>query len=209
MKNSMLFTTLLLGSLLVSSAFADEVNLKRSCVKDYPLVVGETDPSLLNIYLKVCDHKNKNNKNAYLIQAAQQFQQLGQNLKALQLVEQLNAQKVQHSALTDVKFLAGIGVANQALSQIRDQEVRYLSEQAYVPAMALAAAVKKAKPLTVIDPQDELKPQKQSYKAPKAAYKAPIRVKKPAPVKKAAKPPIQTPAVAPKKAAVQNPFEKL
>lgn len=189
MKNKILFTTLLVGTLFGSSAFANEVNLKRSCLKDHPLVVGETDPSLLNIYAQVCDKKNKDNKNGYLAQAAQRFQQLGQNFKALQLVEQLNAQQVQHSSLTDVKFLAGIAIANQALTQIRDKEVRYLSEEGYAPAMALAEAVKKAKPLVVIEEvQEEAKPVlKQLPKTPvKSTYKAPPR--------SATKNPVKTPA---------------
>lgn len=218
MKKSILFTTLLFGSLFGSSAFADEVNLKKSCVKDYPLVAGETDSSLLTMYAQVCDKKNKDNKNGYLAQAAQRFQQLGKNFKALQLVEELNAQQVQHSSLTDVKFLAGIGIANQALAQIRDKEVRYLSEEGYVPAMALADAVRKAKPLAVIEIQEESKPAvvRQSYKA---AYKAPVRSTK-TPVRSSTKNPVKAPqkvkspttkapTATPAKSPAKNPFEKL
>lgn len=188
LKKTILFTTLLLGSLSVTSAFADEVNLKKSCVKDNPIIAGETDPSLLNIYAQVCDKKNKDTKNVYLVQAAQRFQQLGKNLKALQLVDQLNSQQFQHSALTDVKFLAGVAIANQALTQLRDKEVRYLSEEGYAPAMALADAVKRAKPLAVIEAPVEVKaaPYKAPYKPPvKSTYKAPARStnRTPAPVK--------------------------
>ena len=92
--------------------FADEnrIELKKGCIKDYPLVADETDPDLLNIYSQICDKKNKKNielKNELFIQAAQKFQQLGKNLKALQLVESLRKQNIQHTALTDVTFLAG------------------------------------------------------------------------------------------------------
>lgn len=188
LKKTILFTTLLLGSLSVTSAFADEVNLKKSCVKDNPIIAGETDPSLLNIYAQACDKKNKDTKNVYLVQAAQRFQQLGKNLKALQLVDQLNGQQFQHSALTDVKFLAGVSIANQALTQLRDKEVRYLSEEGYAPAMALADAVKRAKPLAVIEAPVEVKaaPYKAPYKPPvKSTYKPPARStnRTPAPVK--------------------------
>lgn len=149
MKNSILLATFLIGSFLGTSVYADD--LKRSCVKDYPLVSGETDPTLIGIFAQVCDKKNKDNKNAYLVQAAQQFQKIGQNFKALQIVNDLNAQNFSHSALTDVKFLAGIGIADQALSQIRNKEVRYLTDEGYDASMKLNDAVKRAKPLTVIE----------------------------------------------------------
>ncbi len=160
MKNSILFTTLLVCSSFGSMAYADEVELKKSCVKDNPLVASETDTTLLQIYAQVCDKKNKDNKNGYLAQAAQQFQKIGKNYKALQLVNQLQANNVQHSTLTDVKFLAGIGIANEALTQIRGTEVRYLTDETYAPAIALNDAVKKAKPLTVIEPKLEEPPKR-------------------------------------------------
>lgn len=153
MKNAILFTTLLVGSLLTSPAFANE--LKRGCLKDNPLAVGETDPTLLQIYAQACDKKNKDNVNGYLAQAAQRFQQIGKNYKALQLVNELNAKQVHHSSLTDVKFLAGVAIANEALTQIRDKEVRYLSDEGYAPAVAFSEAVKKAKPLAVIEGKKE------------------------------------------------------
>ena len=149
LKKTILFTTLLLGSVITTSTFAEE--LKRSCVKDNPLVAGESDPTLLQVYSQVCDKKNKDNKNSNLVLAAQRFQQLGQNEKALQLVSELNANQFQHTALTDVKFLAGLGIANEALKQIREKEVRYLSDDEYAPAIAFSEAVRKAKPMSVIE----------------------------------------------------------
>ena len=136
-------------------SYADEVKLKKSCLKDHPLVAGESDEALRQIYAEVCNKKNKENKNTYLIQAAQRFEQLGQHTKALQLVESLNASNVQHTALTDVKFLAAVGLAQEALTQIRDTEVRYLSDESYAPAVAFNDAVKKAKPLSVIDQKSD------------------------------------------------------
>jgi hypothetical protein len=119
--------------------FADEnrIELKKGCIKDYPLVADETDPDLLNIYSQICDKKNKKNielKNELFIQAAQKFQQLGKNLKALQLVESLRKQNIQHTALTDVTFLAGVGIAQNSLQHMRNNELRYLSPEMTYPA---------------------------------------------------------------------------
>lgn len=166
LNKTILFTTLLVGSVFTSTAFADE--LKKSCVKDHPLVAGESDPTLIQIYSQVCDKKNKDNNNGYLAQAAQRFQQLGRNYKALQLVNELNAKQVQHSSLTDVKFLASVALANDALTQMRDKEVRYLSDDAYTPAIAFSDAVRRAKPLSVIETKVEETP-KRTYE-PKRSY---------------------------------------
>ena len=119
--------------------FADEnrIELKKGCIKDYPLVADETDPDLLNIYSQICDKKNKKNielKNELFIQAAQKFQQLGKNLKALQLVDSLRKQNIQHTALTDVTFLAGVGIAQNSLQHMRNNELRYLSPEMTYPA---------------------------------------------------------------------------
>ncbi|NHB59150.1 hypothetical protein G9F32_14165 [Acinetobacter sp. 194] len=153
MKKGILITSFLLTSLFGATAHASE--LKKSCVKDNPIVAGETDPTLLGIFAQVCDKKNSSNKNAYLVQAAQQFQKIGRNLKALQLVNQLNTQGFNHSSLTDVKFLASVAIANQAVNQIRNQEVRYLNEESYAAVTKLTDAVKNARPLSVIDVKEE------------------------------------------------------
>ena len=119
--------------------FADDhrIELKKGCIQDYPLVTDETDPDLLNIYSQICDKKNKKNielKNELSIQAAQRFQQLGENLKALQLVDSLRKQNIQHTALTDVTFLAGVGIAQSSLQHMRNNELRYLSPEITYPA---------------------------------------------------------------------------
>ena len=115
--------------------FADEnrIELKKGCIKDYPLVADETDPDLLNINSQICD-KNIELKNELFIQAAQKFQQLGKNLKALQLVDSLRKQNIQHTALTDVTFLAGVGIAQSSLQHMRNNELRYLSPEMTYPA---------------------------------------------------------------------------
>lgn len=119
--------------------FADDhrIELKKGCIQDYPLVIDETDLDLLNIYSQICDKKNKKNielKNELSIQAAQKFQQLGKNLKALQLVDSLHKQNIQHTALTDVSFLAGVGIAQSSLQHMRNHELRYLSPEMTYPA---------------------------------------------------------------------------
>lgn len=119
--------------------FADEnrIELKKGCIQNNPLVADETDPDLLNIYSQICDKKNKKNielKNELFIQAAQKFQQLGKNLKALQLVDSLRKQNIQHTALTDVTFLAGVGIAQSSLQHMRNNELRYLSPEMTYPA---------------------------------------------------------------------------
>ena len=222
MKNAILFTSLLVGSVLSTSAFADD--LKRSCVKDNPLVAGESDPTLIQIYSQVCDKKNKDNVNGYLAQAAQRFQQLGKNYKALQIVNELNAKNVHHSSLTDVKFMAGVAIANEALTQIREKEVRYLSDEGYAPAIAFSDAVRKAKPLAVIESKvddstkrtSEPRAQRTPVRTPKQAAPKTVKPKtqtskstaqttKPKATTTTTKPAATTPAKAPAK----NPFGNL
>ena len=139
MNKNISFIPLIVMILVSQLTFANEkpVELKKGCMKDYPLVTGETDRDLLNIYSQICDKKNKKNialQNELLIQAAQKYQQLGKNLKALQLVENLHQQNVQRAALTDVAFLAGVGIAESSLQYMRSNEVRYLSAQTTYPA---------------------------------------------------------------------------
>lgn len=213
MKNAILFTTLLVGSLLTSPAFANE--LKRGCLKDNPLAVGETDPTLLQIYAQACDKKNKDNVNGYLAQAAQRFQQMGKNYKALQLVNELNAKQVQHSSLTDVKFLAGVAIANEALTQIRDKEVRYLSDEGYAPAVAFSEAVRRAKPLAVIEDKKEVavsesRPRMQSPRTQSRPKVQPKRTTtRKAPTQAPAKVAPKSKSTAPAKASGSSPFANL
>lgn len=128
-----------------------EVKLSKSCIKNNPLVAGESDPTLLGFYAQACDKKNQDTKNNFLVAAAQRYQQLGQNFKALQLVNDLKVQNVQSTALTDVEFLASLKIAYTALNQIRDKEVRYLTETGTYPAVKeFNDAVKKALPAPVI-----------------------------------------------------------
>ena len=205
MKNKILFAIFAIGFGAVSTAYANEVKLKRGCLKDNPLVVGETDQALLQIYSEVCNKKNKENKNGFLAQAAQRFQQIGQNEKALSLVNSLNAANVQHSSLTDVKFLAGVGIANDALTQIRGLEVRYLTDETYEPALAFSEAVKKAKPLSVIETKVEEAPKRvqETRTVRQPVRTTPRRTTTTTPAKPAK---VEKPAAAPKR---ENPFGSL
>jgi hypothetical protein len=135
------------------STFASnaEVDISRSCIKKNPLIAGETDSVLLKTYLQICDKKNADNKNGYLVQAAQRFQLIGKNEKALTIVQQLETEKVQGNTLTDVKFLAATGIANDALKQMRQKEMRYLSSDiTYPAAQDFTRAINSAKPASVL-----------------------------------------------------------
>ncbi|CAB1221466.1 hypothetical protein [Acinetobacter bouvetii] len=139
MNKTRIFWALTLVFSVSTFTFAREqpIELKKGCIKDHPIVAGETDPDLLNIYSQICDKKNKKNivlQHELSIQAAQKFQAMGKNLKALQLVDQLREQNVQHSELTDVAFLAGIAIAENSLQHMRSQEMRYLKADSTYPA---------------------------------------------------------------------------
>ena len=128
------------------AAAEEGISLKNKCIKDYPLVNGETDHDLLSLYAQICDSKNKKNdelKNKLLVQAASRYLELGKSYKALQLVEELNARNINHTSLTDTRFLAGVSIANTALNHMRQEEMRYLSaDLTYPPAKELSNLVR-------------------------------------------------------------------
>ena len=152
MKNFIPYILVLGASLATTLVYADdEIKLKRSCIKDYPMVEGETNPELLAVYSQLCDKKNKDNKNKLLVSAAEKFQQIGKNDKAIQIVNYLETQNIQSNELTDVKFLAGIGLASDALSKMRTREMRYLTEdKTYPVAKSFTDAVRQAMPAAVL-----------------------------------------------------------
>lgn len=160
LKKSIVLTALLTALSFNHIAHADDdVKLKRGCVKDYPIVEGESDPELLKIYSQVCDKKNKENKNSLLVSAATKFQQLGKNDKALQIVKSIESQNIQSNELTDVKFLAGIGIAYEALNKMRTSEMRYLTADGTYPvAKNFTDAVKQAAPSSVLVEKHESSP---------------------------------------------------
>ena len=193
MKKIVMFSTFVFGSLFAQNSMANTAEdvLKRSCLKDNPLVVGESDPTLLNIYAQACDKKNKDNVNGYLVKAAERFQQLGSNWKALQLVHSLQAKNIQSNTLTDVKFMASASMANSTIEQMRTREARYLNEDATYPvAKTLVDSINSAKPASVmavppkVEPKKPPKPPKNPPKQPKNPPKTP---------KAPAKPPVKSP----------------
>ena len=144
-------TFVLLAVTPFTFAAAEEgISLKNKCIKDYPLVNGETDHDLLSLYAQICDSNNKKNdelKNKLLVQAASRYQELGKSYKALQLVEELNARNINHTSLTDTRFLAGVSIANMALNHMRQEEMRYLSaDLTYPPAKELSNLVRNSLP---------------------------------------------------------------
>ncbi|AXY57335.1 hypothetical protein CDG60_12620 [Acinetobacter chinensis] len=151
MKNHVLLVFLISCFFCFTNTHADDeavipVRLKSGCIKDNPLVKGETDQELLKLYQQVCDKKNKENKDAYFVKVAERFQQLGQAYKALNVIGELQAKNIQSHTLTDVKFLAATSLATEALKQIQDGESRYLTtEYTYPAALGLADAIRSAK----------------------------------------------------------------
>ena len=95
---------------------------------------------------------------------------MGHNLKALQLVDSLRKQNIQHTALTDISFLAGVDIANKALQQMRNNEMRYLSlEGTYPAAKQLSDGIRASLP----EPDtSEAKPVSISVAKPKKVVKS-------------------------------------
>ena len=211
MKKILVFTAVLSSLIAGQNTLADdgaEVKLKKKCTKEYPLVQGETDQTLLGIYAKVCDTKKDDDKSVLLIQAAQRYQQIGQNLKALQLTNELKSQNIVSTSLTDVQFLAGASIANVAISQMRTNEMRYLSaDETYPVAKQLIDSINSVKPATVLvekvkssDADNESKPTVRNSSKPKSKQLKNKRQNvNPKPPNNTAKPPKPVTAVPPKK----------
>ena len=175
--------------------------------------MGESNPELLSIYSQLCDKKNKDNKNSFLIMAAQKFQQMGKNNKAIQIVSYLETQNIQSNELTDVKFLSGIGLAHDALNKMRNNEMRYLTEDVTYPvAKSFSEEIKHAAPSSVlVEKQQEVNTNivKTSKQTRSTRYVRPTKsVRKAVAPTKSATPAKSKPA-ATTSSASQNPFGKL
>ena len=154
MKTIIVLAVLISTFGLCQLAFAKDLTLTRGCLKDNPLAAGVMDPQLIHIYSQLCDKKNKDNKNAYLVQAAQRLQQLGLNDRAIQIVNQLEQQNIRSPSLTDTKFLIGAKFANDALLQMRDHESRALSSDLTYPAAKfLVNDIQKSRPIAAVKSQ--------------------------------------------------------
>ena len=152
MKKRIVFLAFFLSLFSCEFALAanDEIKLKRGCLKDYPQAVGQTDQALLGIYEQVCDKKNADKKNDLLAQAAMRFHELGQNINALLLVNQLKSQNVQGNLLTDVAFLSSVEIANDSLKEMRSRQMRYLNNDVtYPPAKQLVEQIRLSAPAPV------------------------------------------------------------
>lgn len=179
LKKNIVFSMIFLGISCCNLSYAEssEIKLKRSCIRDYPQVAGQTDQTLLGLYEQVCDKKNSDRKNDLLAQAAMRFHELDQNLNALLLVNQLKQQNVRGTLLTDVAFLSGIAIADENLQHMRTEEVRYLSKDSTYPAAKkLTEDIHLAMPAPeVIESKRES--YKQRYVAPRKPYLASVRHK--------------------------------
>lgn len=151
LKKGIVLIPVIAAALIAQASFAMEkpLELKKSCIKDNPLADGDSDPELIGLYSQICDKKNKKNNELMTdlyIQAAQKYQELGYSLKALQAVNQLRKQNINRQELTDVEFLAGIAISQNALNYMRTVELRALTDTAYAPAKKLAETVRFAQP---------------------------------------------------------------
>jgi len=158
LKKIFIVFAILGGVLSTQSILASDKTLSRSCLKSNPLAVGETDANLIEIYDAYCDKKNKDVKYSYLAKAAQRFQQLGKNWKALQLVNELESLNLRGNTITDVKFLASANLANEALNQMRTTENRYLTTDiTYPTAKVLSENINSAKSTIILQLEKPVK----------------------------------------------------
>lgn len=135
------------GLSCAQAAELEPVKLKKSCIKKNPIIEGQTDPELLNLFKQVCDTDNSTQKNDLLAKAAMRFYQTNQPVKALNLANQLQSQNIRGSLLTDVLFLSSVSIANSSLQQMRSQEMRYLTNDGtYPPAKQLIENIHTAMP---------------------------------------------------------------
>ncbi len=213
MKKIKMCAVLLSTVFLSQFAAASDTKLKRGCLKDHPVMVGVSDPSLLGIYTEICDKKNKDNVNALLVPAAQRFQQLGLDFQALQIIANLEAQNVESHTLTDVKFLIGAKFAQESLQHMRNQQSRFLNtDSTYPAAKSLAEEIQKTLPSSVLQ---ELAPSPtpvRSYQPPRTQTKPrPRPAVRPVPATRPAAAPVvkPTPAAKPPAKPAQSPFSNL
>lgn len=135
------------SSIYAAEQTVEPIKLKRKCLKDYPIVEGQTDQALLSIYQQICEKENAERKNELLVQAALRFYELNQPMTALSISQQLQRQNVKSTRLTDLNFLVGVNLAATSLKNMRENELRFLSEDlTYPPAKALADNIRLSVP---------------------------------------------------------------
>ena len=124
--------------------------ISKSCIKANPLAAGDTNAELIELYTQLCDKKNKQNVEQltdFKIAIAQNYQEHGNNLKALQALNQLRSLNINTPQMTDIEFLAGTSISQHALNQMRSVELRPISESNYQPAKELAESIHYAQPV--------------------------------------------------------------
>lgn len=197
---------------LIQHAKADDQKLKRSCLKENPIMQGVYDPDLIDIYKQACDKKNKENKVEYLIEAAHRFNMLDLNYHALQVIGELEANNIKSQDLTDLKFLAGSKLASDALNTMREDELRYLSkETTYPAAKKMREAIQHALPRYVLVEQVAKADHDLAVTAPKAQQRRTQVRRRPAVVAHPKAKPAVTQSRAPAPVAEKSttPFSKL
>lgn len=150
LKNNLSFIVLLIsGMAQLCFAQTHAAELNRSCIKAYPQAKDVTDLALIGLYQQLCDKSVKKNiplQHQLNTQIAKRYVELGYNLKALNLIEKLHQQNYHHQDLTDLGFLAGIGISAGSLEQMRSTEVRALNEFTYPQAKSLTEHIYLAQP---------------------------------------------------------------
>ena len=201
--NRIILSLIVFSSVMASQiAIASENKLSRSCLKSNPVMAGETDAKLIELYEDYCDKKNADSKYSYLARAAQRFQQIGQNYKALQIVGELETLNLRGSTITDVKFLASANLANEALTNMRTTESRYLtSDVTYPIAKQLSENIQSTKSNIILKMESPVKtPSKKVSTTSKATAAPKPSVKK----KVSSSTPAKSKATSPVKSAPSN-----
>lgn len=174
----LIFTVLLASS--TTLAFANNEKIKRSCLKKHPVMRGIYDTELIEIFSHICDKKNKDFQNAYLIQATQRFQYLGFNYQALQLLGLLEAQGVNHEGLNKVKFLIGTQLTDDALRVMQANQSKNLSEPQIIQAATILNTQLQKQFSTAISPNKvDRVLQENSQQVIKRRARAKVQIKQP------------------------------
>ncbi len=153
MKNNIrLILVLMMAVCTMSVMQTHAASLKKSCLKAYPLADGDTDLEILQQYEQLCAKSAQKDLNLqYGIKAnlAQLYLDRGLHLKALQAVDQLRRENYTTRQLTDISFLAGVAISNNAVNYMRTTEIRPLTEETYAITQVFNDNVRLAQPVTV------------------------------------------------------------
>jgi len=127
--------------------------LKKSCLKVHPLAKGDTDLEILQQYEQLCAkpaRKDLHLQREIKADIAQLYLDRGLHLKALQAVDQLSRENYMTRQLTDISFLAGVAISNNAVTYMRTTEIRPLNEETYAITKVFNDNVRLSQPVTVM-----------------------------------------------------------